>query len=93
MSKGLDQDFLLKLALRLDRALDRQDEQTEKLLELAGRLETSCKCQQWLTQRFSRLILEKSIHETLADCEAEKKRRERFYDGHPGVPRKVLSHD
>ena len=93
MSKGLDRDFLLRFAVRLDQALDRQDEQNEKLAELTRRQETSAKCQVWLTERFSKLIMEKGINETLADYEAEKKRRARFYDGHPGIPRKVLRDD
>ncbi len=86
MSKGLDQDFLRELALTLDRITDKQ-------LELADKLETSARCQVWLTERFSRLILEKGIHQALSEYESDKSRHHRFYPGWPGVPRKVVDHD
>ncbi len=86
MSKGLDHDFLRELALTLNRITDKQ-------LELADKLETSARCQVWLTERFSRLILEKGIHQALSEYESDKNRRNRFYDGWPGVPRKVVNHD
>ena len=86
MSKGLDQDFLRELALTLDRITDKQ-------LELADKLETSARCQVWLTERFSRLILEKGIHQALSEYESDKNRHDRFYAGWPGVPRKVVDHD
>ena len=86
MSKGLDQDFLRELALTLNRITDKQ-------LELADKLETSARCQVWLTERFSRLILEKGIHQALSEYESDQNRRHRFYAGWPGVPRKVVNHD
>lgn len=86
MSKGLDQDCIRDVVLTLDGI-------TDKLLECADKLETSARCQVWLTERFSRLILEKGIHQALSEYESDKNRRNRFYDGWPGVPRKVVDHD
>jgi len=82
----VDKDFIRDVVLTLDGIAN-------KLLKCADKLETSARCQVWLTERFSKLILEKGIHQALSEYESDKNRHHRFYAGWPGVPRKVVDHD
>jgi len=75
-----------KLALMLNKDTDRE-------LDLILDLQQLAKTNAILLEQNSVEIMKRGIFECLDKKEQELKRKERFYPGYPGIPKKVLEND
>ncbi len=76
----------VKLATMLNNGTDHQLNLTLDLQQLA-------KINAILLEQNSVEIMKRGIFECLAQKEQELKRKERFYPGYPGIPKKVLENN
>ena len=75
-----------KLALILNEGVDRE-------LDLVLDLQRLAKTNAILLEQNSVEIMKRGIFECLDKYEKELKRKERFYPGYPGIPKKVLENN
>ena len=75
-----------KLALMLN-------EDTDRELDLVLDLQRLAEVNALLLEQNSVEIMKRGIFECLDKCEKALKRKERFYPGYPGIPKKVLENN
>ncbi|MDA2928476.1 hypothetical protein MYX84_00785 [Acidobacteria bacterium AH-259-O06] len=83
MRDKVDEGFVINLAVQLDQALDRVNEMAERMEELT-------KFHAYVLQQSRIQVTEKTIWDELDKYEAKLKQSKKFYDGYPGVPKKVF---